>query len=366
MRVTEVQVWPVKGRHWPRFPMLFVEVHTDAGIVGLGESLCYQATGLLESINHAGEYLSEKDPFQIELHWEAMYRRGLHPAALSGIETALWDIVGQAAGQPIYNLLGGKCRDAIPVYVDGFFRGAQYIEDEYAEMAREAVAQGFRALKMDVDEPIPAAKRFNRSLAPADLRQMVQMVASVREAVGEDIDLAVDCHGAFDVAASVRLGEALAPFHLLWIEDPVPSGNVRALAKVTQETVTPICTGELLNTRYEFRELFEQQAADIIMPDLARTGGILEMKKIAAAADTYYIPVAPHNMVGPVATLASAHLCACIPNNLVLEYQLGDVPWVQDLLTAPVAVRDGAVDLPETAGLGAALNHQVAERYRAE
>ncbi|MDE2993392.1 MAG: mandelate racemase/muconate lactonizing enzyme family protein [Chloroflexota bacterium] len=232
-------------------------------------------------------------------------------------------------------------------------------------MACAAIAQGFRALKMDVDEPIPAARRFNRALAPADLRQMAQMVAAVREAVGADVDLAVDCHGAFDVAASLRLGAALAPYELMWIEDPVPSGNVRALAKVTEGTTTPICTGELLNTRYEFRELFERQAADIIMPDLARTGGIMEMKKIAAAADTYYVPVAPHNMVGPVATLASAHLCACIPNNLVLEYQLGDVPWVDDLLTVPLAVHDGAVQLTTAPGLGAALNHQVAERYRA-
>ena len=365
MRVTEVRVWPVQGRHWPRFPMLFVEVYTDAGVVGLGESLCYQATGVLASIEQAGEYLVGQDPFRIELHWETLYRTGMHPAALSGIETALWDIVGQAAGQPIYNLLGGQCRAEIPVYVDGFFRGARYVEEEYAAMACAAVAQGFRALKMDVDEPIPAAKRFNRALAPADLRQMAQMVAAVREAVGADIDLAVDCHGAFDVAAALRLGAALAPYQLLWIEDPVPSGNVRALAKVTQGTTTPICTGELLNTRYEFRELFEQQAADIIMPDLARTGGIMEMKKIAAAADTYYIPVAPHNMVGPVATLASAQLCACIPNNLVLEYQLGDVPWVDDLLTVPLAVHDGAVQLPTAPGLGAALNHQVAERYRA-
>lgn len=365
MRVTDVRVWPVQGRHWPRFPMLFVEVYTDAGVVGLGESLCYQATGVLASIEHAGEYLVGKDPFRIELHWETLYRSGLHPAALSGIETALWDIVGQAADQPIYNLLGGQCRADIPVYVDGFFRGARYVQEEYAAMACAAVAQGFRALKMDVDEPIPAARRFNRALAPADLRQMAQMVAAVREAVGEDIDLAVDCHGAFDVAASLRLGAALAPYELLWIEDPVPSGNVRALAKVTEGTTTPICTGELLNTRYEFRELFERQAADIIMPDLARTGGIMEMKKIAAAADTYYIPVAPHNMVGPVATLASAHLCACIPNNLVLEYQLGDVPWVDDLLTVPLAVQDGAVQLTTAPGLGAALNHQVAERYRA-
>jgi len=366
MQITDVKVWPVKGRHWPRFPMLFVEVYTDAGIVGLGESLSYRATGLLESLHQAGAYLKGKDPLQIELHWETLYRRGMHTAALSGLETALWDILGQAAGQPIFNLLGGKCREAIRVYGDGFFRGARYVEEEYTEKALAAVNQGFTALKMDVDEPIPAAQRFNRALAPADLRHMMRMVEAVRQAVGPDVDLAIDCHGAFDVPAAIRLGRALEPYHLLWIEDPVPSGNVRALAKVAQETATPICTGELLNTRYEFRELFEQQAAEIIMPDLARTGGVLEMMKIAALADTYYVPVAPHNMVGPVATIASAHLCAGIPNFLVLEYQLGDVPWVDELLTPPVPIRHGYLELYGTPGLGVALNHVAAQRYRAE
>src|ERR671932_1788970 len=155
MKITDVKVYPVKGRHWPRFPMVFVEVETDAagGLVGLGESLLYKSTGVLESLHQLRDYLVGKDPFQIELHWELLYRRGANPAALSGIETALWDIAGQICGQPIYNLLGGKCRDRIRVYVDGFFRGASYVEDEYAQKAAEAVAAGFAALKMDVDEP---------------------------------------------------------------------------------------------------------------------------------------------------------------------------------------------------------------------
>jgi galactonate dehydratase len=141
--------------------------------------------------------------------------------------------------------------------------------------------------------------------------------------------------------------------------------NIAALAKVADATATPICTGELLATRYQFRELFERQAADIVMPDLARTGGVLEMKKIAAAADTYYVPVAPHNMVGPVATLASAHLCLCVPNFLVLEYQLGDVPWIDDLLSAPVPLRDGHLELGAAPGLGVSLDHAAVEQYRA-
>jgi galactonate dehydratase len=367
VKITDVKVYAVKGRHWPRFPMVFVEIETDAtgGLVGLGESLHYKTTGLVESLRQLREYLVGKDPFQIELHWETLYRRGTNPAALSGIETALWDVVGQACGQPIYNLLGGRCREAVRVYVDGFFRGAEYVQDEYAQKAAEAVGQGFGALKMDVDEPIPMAQRFNRQVSVADLEHMSRMVGAVREAVGAEVDLAVDAHGAFDVASAVRLGRALEPYRLMWIEDPVPMTNLAALAKVSEETTTPICTGELLATRYAFRELFERQAADVVMPDLACTGGVLELKKIAALADTYFVPVAPHNMVGPVATLASAHVCLCVPNFMILEYQLGDVPWIDELISSPVPLRDGHLHLGDAPGLGVRLNHAAVENYRA-
>jgi L-alanine-DL-glutamate epimerase-like enolase superfamily enzyme len=368
VKITDVKVHAVKGRHWPRFPMVFVEIETDAagGLVGLGEALLYRTTGVIESLRQLREYLVGQDPFRIELHWELLYRRGANPAALSGIETALWDIVGQACGQPIYNLLGGRCRDAVRVYVDGFFRGAGYVQDEYAAKAVDAVAAGFGALKMDVDEPIPMADRFNRQVSPTDLAHMARMVQSVRDAVGPDVDLAVDAHGAFDVASAVRLGHALEPYRLMWIEDPIPMTNLAALAKVAEETTTPICTGELLATRFAFRELFERQAADVIMPDLAATGGILELKKIAALADTYFVPVAPHNMVGPVATIASAHVCLSVPNFMILEYQLGDVPYIDELISSPVPIRDGALHLSHAPGLGVRLNHDAVARHRAE
>jgi L-alanine-DL-glutamate epimerase-like enolase superfamily enzyme len=366
LKITDLKVYPVKGRHWPRFPMVFVEVETDAGLVGLGESLLYKSSGVIESLRQLRPQLIEKDPFRIELLWELLYRQGANPAALSGIEMALWDIVGQACGQPIYNLLGGRCRDAVRVYVDGFFRGASYVQGEYAQKAVEAVDLGFTALKMDVDEPIPMANRFNRQVSARDLGHMAEMVSSVRDAVGQDVDLAVDAHGAFDVASAIRLGRALEPFRLMWIEDPIPMTNMTALAKVSQETTTPICTGELLSTRLAFRELFEKQAADIVMPDLACCGGILEMKKIAALADTYFVPVAPHNMVGPVATIASAHVCLCTPNFMILEYQLGDVEWIDELISSPVPVRDGQVWLGDAPGLGVTLNHAAVEKYRAE
>jgi L-alanine-DL-glutamate epimerase-like enolase superfamily enzyme len=210
------------------------------------------------------------------------------------------------------------------------------------------------------------ANRFNRQVSVSDLDHMARMVASVREAVGPEIDLAVDAHGAFDVASAIRLGHALEPYRLMWIEDPIPMTNMAALAKVAEETTTPVCTGELLATRYQFRELFERQAADIVMPDLACCGGVLELKKIAALADTYFVPVAPHNMVGPVATLASVHVCLALPNFMILEYQLGDVEWIDELITSPVPIRDGALHLSDTPGLGVRLNHAAVEKYRAE
>jgi L-alanine-DL-glutamate epimerase-like enolase superfamily enzyme len=366
MKIVDLKVHAVKGRHWPRFPMVFVEVYTDGGLVGLGESLHYHSTGVIESLHRIREDLIGRDPAQIELIWEQLFRQGVNLPALSGVETALWDIAGQAAGQPIHNLLGGACRPEIRVYVDGFFRGADYVAEQYQEKARAAVEAGFGALKMDVDEPIPAAQRFNRALSAADLDHCVRMVEGVRAAVGPHVDLAIDAHGAFDVPSAIRLGQALEPSRLLWIEDPVAVTNLKAMAKVADAVATPICTGELLDTRFQYRELFERQAADIVMPDPARTGGMLEMKKIAAMADTYFIPIAPHNMVGPVATIASAHLCACVPNFLVLEYQLGDVPWIDELISSPVTVRGGHVELPTAPGLGVSLNHAAVEKYRAD
>ena len=365
MKITAVEVHRVKGRHWPRFPMIFIEVHTDQGITGLGEALGYRSSGVGQSIEEAGESLLGRDPREIEPIWQNLVRTGVNMAAVSGIETALWDILGQSLGTPIYQLLGGRCHDRIRVYADGFFRGADYIAEEYAAKAVEAVASGLTALKMDVDEPIQSGHAINGVLTGADLRLTEEMVRSVREAVGVEVDLCVDGHGAFDVPSAIRLAHALCDYDLLWIEDPVSMDSLSAMARVTLESRTPICTGELLETRFAFRELFERHAADIIMPDLARAGGVMELRRIAAAAETYRVPVAPHNMVGPVCTVASAHVCAATPNFMILEYQLGDMPWIDELLDAPVHLEHGHIVLSEKPGLGVRLNHDVVRRYSA-
>lgn len=365
MKITAVKVYPVKGRHWPRFPMFFVEVETDAGIIGLGESLAYKASGIAQSIEEAGASIIGSDPRRIEAIWQGLVRKGVHMAAISGIETALWDILGQSLNTPIYQLLGGQCHERIRVYADGFFRGADYVEAEYAAKAVEAVESGLTALKMDVDEPIASGHSLNGVLSGADLRLTEAMVRSVRDAVGDDVDLCIDGHGAFDLPSALRLDQALRDYNLLWIEDPVNMNNLKTMARVALESETPICTGELLETRFAFRELLELQAADIIMPDLARTGGIMELKKIAAAAETYRVPIAPHNMVGPVCTIASAHVCAATANFMILEYQLGDVAWIDELLDEPLQLDKGDILLSKRPGLGVKLNHNSLQKYRA-
>ncbi|MGB9728062.1 MAG: mandelate racemase/muconate lactonizing enzyme family protein [Nitrososphaeria archaeon] len=363
LKISDVRIYSVKGRHWPRFPWLFVEIETSNGLQGFGEALAYKSTGVRESLEVIGKKIIGRDPLEVELIWQELFREGFSMPAVSGIEIALMDILGKHLNTPVYNLLGGKCRSEVQVYVDGFFRGARYVEEEYVEKALAAVREGFKVLKMDVDEPIPSGKSVNRTLSPEDLKYTVRMVEAVRNAVGEDVQLAIDCHGAFDVNTALNLVKGLEPYNLMWVEDPVPQNNLEAMSFVSRSTIVPICTGELLNTRWEFRELFELRAARIIMPDVARTGGILELKKIASMAETYYIPVAPHNMVGPIATIASVQVCASIPNLLLLEYQLGDVEWRDKILDRPINVEGGKVTVPHGPGLGVNLKRDVLEDY---
>lgn len=363
MRITGLKTYALRGRHWPGFPWVVVELETDEGLSGVGEGLPYQSQGLLGAFADVEKRLIGEDPFNVEAVWERLYRAGMPLPVVSAVEIALWDIVGKAVRQPVYRLLGGRCHESIRVYADGFFRGASYTEAEYVAKAQSAVEHGLTALKMDVDEPIPSTRLLSRSISSRDLALTVSMVRAVREAVGEHVDLAIDCHGAFNVSAAIELGKRLEGFGLMWMEDPVPPGNAKAMAKVSEALETPVCTGELLNTRYGFRELLEAQAADIIMPDVARTGGILEMKKIAAAADTYYVPIAPHNMVSPIATMASVQLCACTPNFLILEYQMGDVPWRDAVIDPPLPLEKGYLRIPSKPGIGVELRKDELEKH---
>ena len=364
MKITDSTIYQVKGRGWPKYPWIWVEITTDTGITGIGEAA--PINGVVEAIHHLGQKLQGQNPFNIEKIFEESFRSGTFLPAISGIEIALWDIIGQQLQVPIYNLLGGQCHDQLRVYLDGFFRGADYNPEDYAEKAKHAVNQGFMAIKADIDPPhIPTMHRINRELDSADLLLTVDIIQAVRDAIGKEIDFAIDTHGSFNLPAILKLAKMIESYNLLWIEDPVTRirANMKTLAYITSTINTPVCVGENLFTRFEFRELFEQSAADIIMPDICYTGGILEMKKIAALADTYHVPFCPHNYLGPIATMASIQVCACVPNFSILEFQGGEVPWRDRVLSDPIPLEKGFIKLPTKPGIGVTLNKDELEPF---
>ncbi len=347
MRITRVSTAVVQGN----FPWVLVKVETDEGITGLGEA--YWGVGVAELVHKASQVIIGENPHNIGKLYELMIRclsgegsqAGATVTAISGIEIALWDLVGRALNTPIYNLFGGRFRDKIRVYAD-CHAGATPEPADYAERAREVVAAGFTAIKFDLDTRNPFTadisedlhprrqwfEPFNRTIGTAERRWMVSVVEAVREAVGPDILVAMDCHWKFAVSDVLKLAWDLEPYDLLWLEDPVPPENIDAQAKVTANTRVPICTGENLYRKHGYRELIEKQAADIIAPDIPKMGGLMEARKVADMADTYYINVAPHNVSSPIGTVAAAHVCASIPNFLVIEFHAHDVPWWGDLV----------------------------------
>jgi galactonate dehydratase len=355
-------------------PSVFVKVSTDAGSYGLGE--CYPsapASAVAAMVAHMAEHLVGEDPLDVDRLWEETRRRylflggqaGTLITALSGVETALWDLAGKALGVPVYRLLGGAFRTRIRVYAD-CHAGADSSPAAYATRAREAVARGFTAIKFDLDDADHPHKRdhWNRSLTAAELATMVERVTAVRAAVGPTIDLAIDLHGQYDTHSGIQIARALAPFNLMWLEEPVPPENIAALREVTAIGVVPICAGENLYTRYGLRDLITTQAAHIIMPDIAKCGGLSEARKIAGLAELYYIPFAPHNVSSPVGTIAACHVCATIPNFLILEWHAFDHPHWEDLVQGekPI-IKDGYITLGDAPGLGVELNDDVARRY---
>ena len=365
MYVTAVQpflVDPGTGKNW-----LFVKVDTDAGISGWGE--CYTQSdrdrSIVAHVQQLGRYLLGRDPMNIKHFTHVAYhdfagKRGAMDfySALSGLEQALWDIVGKHFGTPVYNLLGGACREKIRVYANGWSGGAGTPED-YAERALQIVARGFTALKFD---PFPGPWRTHISRQAEE--QAVETVRVVREAVGPDVDLLIEVHRRLAPMHAVRVARAIEPYRPFWYEEPVSARNVDALAACRRDIRLPVVTGEELYTKAEFREVFEKQAADIINPDICNCGGLLELKEIAAMAEPYFVTVSPHNYnsttVGLAATL---QLAACIPNFLITEYFVNFEARAAEITVEPLRVDGGYIALPQGPGLGVELKQDVLERY---
>jgi len=389
------------------FDWTFVRIETDDGICGLGE--CFFAPGLTSILRSLEPLLIGEDPRDIHRLFRKLQLAvsgagsiaGIIYNAISGIEAALWDVLGQSLEVPIYRLLGGKFRDRVRVYAD--CHGGEALEsldevlrsrpvswepkdpnytvrdyfgeasdeapsspNDYRRRALKKRAAGFTALKFDLDVPgTHGVDVYNRVLSNRAIDYMVASIGAVYQAVGADIDIAVDCHWRYNASDVVKVARELEPFRLLWLEDPVPPNNTAALKEVSSKVRVPIATGENLFLFDGFQDIIASHALSIVTPDLQKVGGLAVAQTIAQFADAHTMPVAPHNICSPVGTLAAAHFCAAIPNFLALEFHASDVPFWNNLvegLPKPI-IQNGYIRVPDKPGLGITLNEDVARKY---
>ncbi|HIV05785.1 MAG TPA: galactonate dehydratase [Candidatus Merdousia gallistercoris] len=355
MKVTQIKTFIC---HAYRTNWVFVKVITDSGLYGVGEAtLEYREPTVVQAIKELERYLVGKDPHNIEAFWHDAYRdaywRGgvVLMSALAGVEMALWDIKGKALGVPVYQLLGGKVRDSVKCYANAWFAGAKKPE-EFAQKAKIAVKNGFSGLKWD-----PFGKEY-LNIDPKHLNEALDCIAAVKDAVGDQVHLIIEGHGRFNVPTAVRIGNALEKFGILWFEEPIPPDDKKGIAWVRSKIATPVSGGERLYSRFEYADYLRMECADFWQPDVSHAGGIMEVRKIAAMAESHYIPVCPHNPSGPVANAATLQLAACIPNFYLLETMANDIPWRADVSTEKVKFENSEMFIPDLPGLGIDINEE--------
>ena len=355
MKITDIKTFVVDcfRTNWA-----FVKVYTDEGITGVGEAtLEYKEKSLVGAVEHIREALLGKDPTNIEqiahdLYRDSYWRCGpVLMSALSAVDMALWDILGKSLNVPVYKLLGGKTNEKVRIYVNGWFAGAK-TPDEFGEKAKIAVQRGVTAMKWD-----PFGKSY-LEISNKDLDTALRCVAAVRDAVGEGVDLLIEGHGRFNVPTGIKIAKELEQFKPMWFEEPTPPDNLEALKAVRDKSPVAISAGERLYNLRQFKDLFEMRAADYIQPDVSHAGGIMELKKIAAVADSYYIPFAPHNPSGPVACAATLQVAACTTNFSILEIMYSDVPWRKDVTNEELRYEDGYIYVPDKPGLGIEIDEE--------
>jgi galactonate dehydratase len=339
MKITKLETFLVKPR-W-----LFLKVHTDTGLVGLGEPILEgRAKTCAAAVKEIEPYLLGKDPRMVVHHWQAIYRHAFYrggpilTSALSGIDQALWDIKGKALGVPVYELLSGPTRRRVRVYAQA----------SSPEKVKELLGKGFTTFKTG-----PAKRRPSRYVeTPAEVHYAAEKFAELRKAAGDDADIAIDFHGAISPALAKVLIKALEPHAPMFIEEPINCQNHDVMAEIARGTYLPIATGERVFTKWGFREVLEKRAATILQPDLCHAGGITECRLIAGMAEAYYAAIAPHNPLGPISLAAGIQLAASIPNFLCQE----QVSLGEGYLKKPFAVDKGYVEVPTGPGLGIELD----------
>lgn len=349
-------------------PWLFVRVETADGFVGWGEGTNFPGVQpIAVAIRNLSSVVVGESAWDIEKLWNKMYRflyyngmGGVVMAAISAIDIALYDIVGKKLGVPVHKLLGGLVHEKLRVYANGWTEGVPRTPEAYAKRTKELVAKGYTGCKFDPFSSTP----YNREVTQADLRSAVAQVKAIREAGGPDYDIAIDVHGRWNTKATIEIIRALEPYRLFFYEEAVPPENIAAMVEVQRSVNTPLATGERIFGRHGFRELLERQAVRIVQPDIARTGGITEFKKIAAMADTYYVPVAPHNPNGPLCTIASMHACFSIPNFLILEFFEPDEAIFREIVGGGWRADTGAVYPINAPGLGVNITDDFLRKYK--
>ncbi|GAA0259562.1 mandelate racemase/muconate lactonizing enzyme family protein [Haladaptatus pallidirubidus] len=367
------------------FPWTIVTIEAEDGTTGIGE--CYPSPGVHEVItDYLKPVLKDENPLDVErlyyLMRESLSGRGsqwgIGTIAISGVEIALWDLAGKILDQPVYQLLGGKMRESVEVYADchageAMVSSAQegqsaetYEPDAYARAARATVNDGFGIVKFDLD--VPSGRRVNRKsrhLDGPEIEHKQQIVEAVTNEIGHDAEVAVDLHWNFSPETATRLCQAIDGYGLAWVEDPLPPENADATTMVAEQVNVPILTGENLYGRHGFRELIAQQGVSFLAPDVPKTGGIAETKKIAEMAEAYYQTLVPHNIGSPVATMATVHVGATVPNFHALEYHAREIEWWDDLVDQDEPlIEDGHIEVPDSPGMGIELDWDVVEQYK--
>jgi galactonate dehydratase len=371
LKITELKCGFIRNGHG-----LFVKIYTNQDIWGCGEGVD-AVPGTYHLVKLFERRLKDKNPLNVNRLFEDIRRSGffegaqsgMYVAVLSAIETALWDIAGKALGVPVYQLLGGKFRDKIRVYMDtALYQSRLPTPEQFAQSAGEAVSMGFNAIKFDLDQGNDPNKydRYNWTASPAELERMYNQMAAAREAVGPHIDICADMHGRYDAITGKRAAELLEPLNLMWLEEPVPAENVDAYKYINDSTSIPICAGENIYLAHGFRRMLEIGAVDIIMPDLQKAGGLGEGQRIANLANLYYVPFAPHMVASFLGAMASCHVCASVPNFMILEWQIyfHKDPMFKEIITYDgQMVENGFIPLSEKPGIGVEINEEGMRKY---
>ena len=361
--ITDVETFIVAN---PWKPWVFVRLETDAGVTGLAEATTHdKPRTVAAAVDEMSKYFVGKDPFDTEQMWLEMYRdewfskNVVNTTVCSAVDMACWDIKGKLLNKPVYELLGGSVHgDRLRAYANGWYTETGGEPEGFAEAAERVVDDGYDAMKFD-----PFGTAWQR-MSKKDLNHAVDIVGAVREAVGPDIDLLIECHGRFTSGQAVDVARKLDQFEPTWFEEPCPPDSINSLGEVARKSPIPVATGERHMTKHEFFDLVTRTEVDIIQPDIMNTGGVTEAKKIAAVAEADHVSFAPHNPQGPVATAINAHVDATVPNFMIQEvFQTYDVEWIDDLLVDPIVIDDGFVEIPDRPGFGIELEDDVVEEH---